>query len=129
MMYGAEDDLIDVGKNNSGGVDRLLDDAETTWVMQVTVAVQVDYWIVQKTNQLMQVRMTMAGSVGGLLDGAEDDQVDIGDSSGVGGLLDGAEDNQVGVCENDNGGIGGLLVGAEDESQVLNEVDGGIHKI
>ena len=100
-----------------------------TQLMQVTVAVQVDYWMVQKMTWLTQAKTTMAGSVGGLLDGAEDDQVDIGDSSGVGGLLDGAEDNQVGVCENDNGGIGGLLDGAEDESQVLNEVDGGIHKI
>ena len=50
--------------------------------------------------------MTMAGSVGGLLDGAEDDQVDIGDISGVGGLLDGAEDDQVDVGENDNSGVG-----------------------
>ena len=49
--------------------------------------------------------------------------------SGVGGLLDGAEDDLVDVGENDNGSVGGLLDGAEDKSRVLNEVDGGIHKI
>ena len=37
--------------------------------------------------------MTIAGSVGGLLDDAEDDPVDIGDSGSVGGLLDGVEDD------------------------------------
>ena len=43
--------------------------------------------------------------------------------------MDGVEDNLVDVGKNNNGGVGGLLDGAEDKSQVLNEVDGGIHKI
>ena len=52
--------------------------------------------------------MTMAGSVGGLLDGAEDDLVDIGVSNNgsVGGLLDGVEDDSVDIGENDNGSVG-----------------------
>ena len=40
--------------------------------------------MVQKMTRLTQARMTIAGSVGGLLDGAKDDQVDVGDSGGVG---------------------------------------------
>ena len=44
---------------------------------------------------------------------AEDDPVDVGDSRGVGGLLDGAEDDSVDVGKNDNGGVGGLLDDAE----------------
>ena len=49
-MDGAEDDLVDIGKNDNG-------------------------------------------SVGGLLDDAEDNPVDVGDSGGVGGLLDGVEND------------------------------------
>ena len=47
-------------------------------------------------------------SVGGLLDGAEDDSVDIdmSDNGGVGGLLDGVEDDSVDIGENDNGSVG-----------------------
>ena len=41
--------------------------------------------------------------------------VDVGDSGGVGGLLDSAEDDSVDVGENNNGRqCSGLLDGAED---------------
>ena len=42
---------------------------------------------------MVDVGETDTGGVGGPLDDAEDDPVDVGDSGGVGGLLDGAEDD------------------------------------